>query len=851
MNDQLRNKDIPVDSIIDSLRTKLIDISKKCFLVKTVFPKNDNQTRSDNSWFDSECRDKKQKLNYNLKMYQESLRIINSGWSNISSCDLRNAYFQQGREYKALLRSKRKLFLNSQKEKLWSLKSESPKKFWKKLNKGKNKVLLTFTNNQLFDYFDHLLNNDLDGSGNNQEVLRQHKCPLDASILSQIDTELNCPITMEEVQNMVANLKTGKAPGLDMISAELLKNLHYKLYIVFVRLFNRVFQSGDFPEEWAIGIIVLLFKGGIKSDLDNYRGITLLSIFGKLFIGILLQRLQKTVAKYEILRENQIAYRKGYQTSDHIFTLRAIIEHTFEVKKGPLYLCFIDFSKAFDSINHAHLIKKLCMYGIQGNLLNIISSLYSKVKSCVKGSNELTDLFSCSRGVRQGCLLSPLLFALFLNDLDNKISDSSAGVNIGEKTIHTLLYADDLVLLANSPKDMQLQLNLLNTLLNSSKMKVNLGKTKIMVLRKNKRKSRAKKGNEIIWKLGDKEIEECEVYKYLGVIFKSNGSFSEHAEKIKEKAQKSYFSLLAKSREWGGFQPRLFLYLFDHTILPVLNYASEIWGTNEWPKLERLHLSACKYALGVKSSTTTDAVYAELGRYSVLSSRHINILKFFMRLSNLENERYANIAFNMLVADADAGYSNWVSTARNLVSIYDIKNSDNNTVIKQKVQRHFQSSIINNLALHISQDKKLKTFALFKSTFKFEAYLDIFWDFGIRSNFTKLRLSAHNLQIETGRYGIKKTPRTERYCIHCKSKESYVVEDEVHFLVTCPLFAKDREAMLTSICAKFPSIRMLSEKNLFIWLLSQEDVYCLERVGKFCTNAFLLRENTLKLAIYN
>ena len=400
MNDQLRNKEIPVDLIIDSLRSKLIEISRKCFLVKKVFTKNDNKARDDKSWFDSACREKKQKLNYAKKMYQESLRIINSAMPNISCCELRDAYFQQRREYKALLKSKRKLFLIVQKDELWSLKSESPKTFWKKLNKGKNKVLLNFTNNQLFDYFDHLLKNDLDGPGNNREV-PQHDCFLDAPTLRQINTELNCPITIEEVQNMVANLKTGKAPGLDMISSELLKNLNYKFYLVFVLLFNRVFQSGDFPEEWAIGIIVLLFKGGNKSDLDNYRGITLLSIFGKLFIGILLQRLQKTVAKYEILRENQIAYRKGYQTSDHIFTLRAIIEHTFEVKKCPLYICFIDFSKAFDSIDHVDLIKKLCMYGIQGNVLHVIASLYSKVKSCVKGNDELTDLFSCSRGVRK------------------------------------------------------------------------------------------------------------------------------------------------------------------------------------------------------------------------------------------------------------------------------------------------------------------------------------------------------------------------------------------------------------------------------------------------------------------
>ena len=118
---------------------------------------------------------------------------------------------------------------------------------------------------------------------------------------------------------MIHDLKNGKAPGLDRISAELLKNLNEQFHKVFVQFFNRILERGDFPEEWAVGIIVLLFKGGDKGNLDNYRGITLLSIFGKLFVGILLQRLNKTVSTYNILNETQIAYRKGYQTSDHIF----------------------------------------------------------------------------------------------------------------------------------------------------------------------------------------------------------------------------------------------------------------------------------------------------------------------------------------------------------------------------------------------------------------------------------------------------------------------------------------------------------------------------------------------------
>ena len=126
---------------------------------------------------------------------------------------------------------------------------------------------------------------------------------------------------------------------------------------------------------------------------------------------------------------------------------------------------------------------------------------------------------------------------------------------------------------------------------------------------------------------------------------KSNGSFSEHIEKLKEKAHKSYFSLISKSKEWGGFQPRLFLYLFDRTVAPIWNYASEIWGLEEWPKLETLRHKACKCALGVRSSKTTDAVYAELGRVSLQCQRRINILNFFTRLSSLDIHRYATKGF--------------------------------------------------------------------------------------------------------------------------------------------------------------------------------------------------------------
>ena len=216
--------------------------------------------------------------------------------------------------------------------------------------------------------------------------------------------------------------------------------------------------------------------------------------------------------------------------------------------------------------------------------------LYDKVKSCVRGNESLTNIFPCSRGVRQGCLLSPVLFALYLNELNRHIRESLQGVMVDDLPVHSLKYADNRGLKARDRKDLQSQLDTLDQFSKSLKMEVYMDKTKVMLIQKEKTRAKSKKNKT--WMIGDKEVQECISYKYLGVTFKSNGSFSEHIEKIKEKANKAFFDIF-KSREWGGFQPsRLFLYLFDHTIVPILNYASEIWGLEEWSKLETLHLNA-------------------------------------------------------------------------------------------------------------------------------------------------------------------------------------------------------------------------------------------------------------------
>ena len=189
-------------------------------------------------------------------------------------------------------------------------------------------------------------------------------------------------------------MKNGKAAGIDNLIPELLKSLDENMLDIVLLVLNLIFQKGIFPEEWAIGVIIVLFKDGDTSDLNNYRGITLLRALGKILVGVLNNKLSKVCLNYNLSDENQLGFRKGYRTSDHIFTLSTLINHYAKVKNKSLYLCFVNFQKAFDKVSHSVMWTKLLKYGIEGKFMNIIKSMYAQVKSCVRAKSGLTDLFS-------------------------------------------------------------------------------------------------------------------------------------------------------------------------------------------------------------------------------------------------------------------------------------------------------------------------------------------------------------------------------------------------------------------------------------------------------------------------
>ena len=201
-------------------------------------------------------------------------------------------------------------------------------------------------------------------------------------------------------------------------------------------------------------------KGSLGS-VKNYRGITLLSTLGKLFTKVLNDRLTGWAENYQVYIEAQAGFRANMGTTDNIFTLHGLVTHIINQGK-KLYCALVDLSKAFDYINRDILWQKLIKLGARGKILNVIKSMYETVKSKVKYQNQLSEEFDCYLGVRQEESLSPFLFSMYLNNIEDEFYLHGIEViNIYQIKLLLLLYADDITLFSETANGLQSGLNVL------------------------------------------------------------------------------------------------------------------------------------------------------------------------------------------------------------------------------------------------------------------------------------------------------------------------------------------------------------------------------------------------------
>ena len=309
-------------------------------------------------------------------------------------------------------------------------------------------------------------------------------------------------------------------------------------------------------------------------DPNNYRGICVSSALLKLLCSLIKNRIQRFVDENELISKNQIGFKKKSRTSDHLLTLKSVVKKYVTLGKQKLYVCFVDLKKAYDSVWHEGLFYKLEKLGIRGNILDLIKNIYVKTKCAIKCEGKITNFFNYTKGVRQGCPLSPLLFNLYVNDIFKMIDDKTAvPINLNNNDpINLLMYADDLIMIARSEEELQSNMTMLNDYCTNWNLEINIKKTKTMVF------NRGNKLCKTTIHVNKAPIECVKEYKYLGItISAKHCGFSHTIKDLRTKANRAIFALNNKIK-LSQLPTKLAIKVFNTQINPIVLYGSEVWA---------------------------------------------------------------------------------------------------------------------------------------------------------------------------------------------------------------------------------------------------------------------------------
>ncbi|BHF70677.1 hypothetical protein SprV_0301373000 [Sparganum proliferum] len=285
------------------------------------------------------------------------------------------------------------------------------------------------------------------------------------------------PPSEGEVADGIRKLRNNKAPGEAGIPAEISKSCVDTLAPWLHEMFERAWRDEVVPNDWALGILVLILKKGDKTRCEHYRGISLIDFAAKIFAIVLLRRFQ--AVRDARTRPNQAGFRAGRGCADQIFTLRRILEFRHSYQQ-PTAVCFIDFAAAFDSIHPESLWRIIALDGVPAKIIAMIKAYYRSTTARVLVRDNLSKPFGIRSGVRQGCILSPILFNYAIDWILWRALRESDGVESAPgHRLTDLDYADDIALLASSFGGLQSMVSRVNEVAKSVGLSINVGKTKV------------------------------------------------------------------------------------------------------------------------------------------------------------------------------------------------------------------------------------------------------------------------------------------------------------------------------------------------------------------------------------
>lgn len=464
--------------------------------------------------------------------------------------------------------------------------------------------------------------------------------------------ELDNVPTLDELNKAIDALNCNKAPGNDSIPPEVIKRCKSVLLKPLHDLLCLCWEEGEVPQDMRDSTIITLYKNkGDRSDCNNYRGISLLSIVGKVFARVLLSRLQVLASR--VYPESQCGFRANRSTTDMIFAVRQLQEKCRE-QQQPLYMAFVDLTKAFDLVSRQGLFKLLEKIGCPPSLRSMIISFHTNTRSRVSCDGTLSDPFLILSGVKQGCVLAPTLFGIFFSlMLKLAYHQCSEGVylhcrhdgnlfnlprllksktKVSKVLLRELLFADDAALVAHSEAELQSLIDKFNNACNAFGLAISIKKTEIMAMNI---------GSAPTIKIGNHTLNVVSNFTYLGSTMSANVSLDTELDRRIGKAVAT-MSRLSK-RVWKNQLLTLNtkLRVYEACVLSTLLYGSETWTTYKRQE-RRLHTFHMRCLMRILNITWQDKVpYSEIlalskvpSMFAMLNQRRLRWLGHVHRMDS-------------------------------------------------------------------------------------------------------------------------------------------------------------------------------------------------------------------------
>ena len=446
-------------------------------------------------------------------------------------------------------------------------------------------------------------------------------------------------ITRTEINKAIKCMKKGKSMGPDELPNEAIMEMNERNRHTLKETMNEILQQQNIPETWETGTITRLYKGkGKQGKCSNERGITVSSNMGKMFERIVNNRAKQQVK----ISDAQAGGKEKRATTDHLFILKDVI-NAQKQKKKPIYMAFLDVTKAYDKAWLTGIMYALHKNGLTGPLWNIVRKLNTNLKANIKTKDGMTDPITIKDSIRQGGVLSVMMYALVMDEIAKKLNEEEQGCKIpgSDKKVGCLLWMDDVVLMNETPQGLQEMLTTTNIV--AKKYHIHFGKEKSKIMTTDKNKTHT-------FYLGNMQLEYTETYKYLGESLHYKQKLSDHIKQMRGKTEGALQTILtiAKDPNLKGIEMETVWKLFETCITPIMTYGCETWNPtiSETKEINKIIEGLIKRILLLPITTPREALYTETGLKDIKFFIDKNRLNMEKRMEKTKNEMISEILIN-------------------------------------------------------------------------------------------------------------------------------------------------------------------------------------------------------------